>query len=50
MGQFLDGPEKKWKQDMEAFKATIRFLEKIGRLTYLPPAEYATTRMDHSHS
>jgi len=38
-GQFLDGPREKWKPDMEAVKATIRFLEKIGRLTYQPSAE-----------
>jgi hypothetical protein len=33
-GQFLDGPQEKWKPDMEVVKATIRFLEKTGRLTY----------------
>jgi hypothetical protein len=38
-GQFLDGPKEKWKPDMEAVKATIRFLEKTGRLTYQPSAE-----------
>jgi hypothetical protein len=38
-GRLLDGPQEKWKPDMEAIKATIRFLEKTGRLTYQPPAE-----------
>jgi hypothetical protein len=38
-GRLLDGPQEKWKPDMEAVKATIRFLEKTGRLTYQPPAE-----------
>jgi hypothetical protein len=38
MGQFLDGPREKWKPDMEAVKAAIRFLEKAGRLTYQPMA------------
>jgi hypothetical protein len=38
-GQLLDGPREKWKPDMEVVKATIRFLEKTGRLTYLPEAE-----------
>jgi hypothetical protein len=32
----LDGPKEEWKPDAEAVKATISFLEKIGRLTYLP--------------
>jgi hypothetical protein len=38
-GRLLDGPKEKWKPDMEAIKATIRFLEKTGRLTYQPSAE-----------
>jgi hypothetical protein len=38
-GQFVDGPRERWKPDMEAVKATIRFLEKTGRLTYQPSAE-----------
>jgi hypothetical protein len=38
-GRLLDGPQEKWKPDMDAVKATIRFLEKTGRLTYQPPAE-----------
>jgi ribonuclease HI len=38
-GRLLDGPQEKWKPDMEVVKATIRFLEKTGRLTYQPPAE-----------
>ena len=33
-GQLLDGPKEKWKPDLEVVKATIRFLEKTGRLTY----------------
>jgi len=33
-GQLLDGPKEKWKSDIEVVKATIRFLEKTGRLTY----------------
>jgi hypothetical protein len=35
----LDGPKEKWKPDMEAVKATIRFLEKTGRLSYQQTAE-----------
>ena len=27
IGRFLDGPKEKWRPDMEAVKATIRFLE-----------------------
>jgi hypothetical protein len=38
-GRLLDGPEEKWKPDIEAVKATIRFLEKTGRLTYQQTAE-----------
>jgi len=38
-GQLLDGPKEKWKSDIEVVKATIRFLEKTGRLTYQPEAE-----------
>jgi hypothetical protein len=38
-GQLSDGPKEKWKPDMEVVKATIRFLEKTGRLTYQPEAE-----------
>jgi hypothetical protein len=37
--QLLDGPKEKWKPDMEVVKATLRFLEKTGRLTYQPEAE-----------
>jgi hypothetical protein len=33
-GQLLDGPKEKWKPDLVVVKATIRFLEKTGRLTY----------------
>jgi hypothetical protein len=33
-GQLLDSPKEKWKSDIEVVKATIRFLEKTGRLTY----------------
>ena len=39
IGQLLDGPKEKWKPDMEVVKATIRFLEKTGRLNYQPEAE-----------
>jgi hypothetical protein len=35
-GQLLDRPKEKWKSDIEVVKATIRFLEKTGRLTYQP--------------
>jgi hypothetical protein len=38
-GQLLDGPKEKWKPDMEAVKATIRFLEKTGRLSYHQTAD-----------
>jgi hypothetical protein len=38
-GRLSDGPQEKWKPDTDAVKATIRFLEKTGRLTYQPPAE-----------
>jgi hypothetical protein len=38
-GQLLDGPKEKWKPNMEVVKATIRFLEKTGRLIYQPEAE-----------
>jgi hypothetical protein len=38
-GQLLDSPKEEWKPDMEAVKATIRFLEKTGRLTYQPEIE-----------
>jgi hypothetical protein len=38
-GQLLDSPREKWKPDIEVVKATIRFLEKTGRLTYQPEAE-----------
>ena len=38
-GQLLDGPKETWKSDIEVVKATIRFLEKTGRLTYQPEAE-----------
>jgi hypothetical protein len=38
-GQLLDGPKEKWKADIEVVKATIRFLEKTGRLTYQPEAD-----------
>ena len=33
-GQLLDGPKEKWRADLAVVKATIRFLEKTGRLTY----------------
>jgi hypothetical protein len=33
-GRLLDGPQEKWKPDIEAIKVAIRFLEKTGRLTY----------------
>jgi len=32
-GQLLDGPKEEWKPDLAVVRATIRFLEKIGRLT-----------------
>jgi hypothetical protein len=35
-GQLLDGPKEKWKSNMEVVKATIRFLEKTGRLSKQP--------------
>jgi hypothetical protein len=38
-GRLLDGPQEKWKPDMEVVKATIRFFEKTGRLTYQQVAE-----------
>jgi hypothetical protein len=38
-GQLLDSPKEKGKPDIEVAKATIRFLEKTGRLTYQPKAE-----------
>jgi hypothetical protein len=38
-GRLLDGPKEKWKPHIEVIKATIWFLEKIGRLTYQPPAK-----------
>jgi hypothetical protein len=38
-GQLLDGPKEKWKPNMEVVKATVRFLEMTGRLTYQPEAE-----------
>jgi hypothetical protein len=37
--QLLGGPKEKWKPDMEVVKATLRFLEKTGRLTYQPETE-----------
>lgn len=33
-GRLLDGPKEKWKPDIAVVKATIRFLEQTGRLTY----------------
>jgi hypothetical protein len=33
-GQLLDGPKEKWKPNLAVVKATIRFLDKTGRLTY----------------
>jgi hypothetical protein len=33
-GQLSDGPKEKWKPDLVVVKATIRFLEKTGMLTY----------------
>jgi len=38
-GQLSDGPKEEWKSDIEVVKATIRFLEETGRLTYQPEAE-----------
>jgi hypothetical protein len=35
-GQLLDGLRDKWKPDLKVVKATIRFLEQTGRLTYRP--------------
>jgi hypothetical protein len=32
-GQLLDGLKEKWKPDLAVVKATIRFLEKTGRLS-----------------
>jgi hypothetical protein len=37
-GQFVDGPRDEWKPDLKVVKATIRFLEQTGRLTYCQPA------------
>jgi hypothetical protein len=37
-GQLLDGLRDKWKPDLKVVKATIRFLEQTGRLTYRPQA------------
>jgi hypothetical protein len=39
IGQLLDCPKEKWKPNVEVVKATIRFLEKTGRLTYQPETE-----------
>ncbi|KAM0718341.1 hypothetical protein Q7P37_006673 [Cladosporium fusiforme] len=33
-GRLLDGPKEKWKSGIAVVKATIRFLEQTGRLTY----------------
>jgi hypothetical protein len=33
-GQLIDGPKEEWKPDLAVVKATVRFLEKTGRLTY----------------
>ena len=33
-GQLLDGPKEEWKPDLVVVKATIRFLEKTGRLSF----------------
>jgi len=33
-GQLLDGPKEEWKPDVVVLKATIRFLEKTGRLSF----------------
>jgi hypothetical protein len=38
-GQLLDGPKEKWKPDMKVVKATVRFLERTGRLSYQLEAE-----------
>jgi hypothetical protein len=35
-GQLVDGLRDKWKPDLKVVKATIRFLEQTGRLTYRP--------------
>jgi hypothetical protein len=37
-GQLVDGPRDKWKPDLKVVKATIRFFEQTGRLTYRPKA------------
>jgi hypothetical protein len=37
-GQFVDGLRDKWKPDLKVVKATIRFLEQTGRLTYCQQA------------
>jgi hypothetical protein len=34
IGQLVDGPKEKWRPDLGVVKATIRFLEQIGRLDY----------------
>lgn len=33
-GRLFDGPKEKWRPDIAAGKATIRFREQTGRLTY----------------
>jgi hypothetical protein len=38
-GQLLDGPKEKWKPDMEAVKATIRFPGKTGRFSHQQTAD-----------
>jgi hypothetical protein len=38
-GQLVDGPREKWKPDIEAVRAAVRFLGKIGRSTYQSQAE-----------
>jgi hypothetical protein len=33
-GQLFGSPKEKWKPNLAVVKATIRFLEKTGKLTY----------------
>ena len=33
-GQLLNSPKEKWKPNLEVVKATVRFLERTGRLTF----------------
>jgi ribonuclease HI len=38
-GKLLDGDRSKWKPDPTIVKATVRFLQETGRLTYQPEEE-----------